>query len=150
MEAALLSVRRRADSTTWIRSFPADLPPVSADPVLLETVLVNVLDNAAKHGGAAVTMAAHAREGVVDLTITDDGTGIAPTLLPHVFDLFTRAPSGLAAPGAGLGLSICKGLIEAMGGTIVAASPVAEGRGTRISITLPAGATPTGASEAAQ
>ncbi len=150
MEAALLTVRHRQDGTTWLRDFPVDLPPVSADPVLLETVLVNVLDNAAKYGGAGVTLAANVRGGVADLTVTDDGPGIPPALLPHVFDRFTRAADGKAAPGAGLGLSICKGLIEAMGGTIVAASPVTNGRGTRITITLPAGSTPAETSEVAR
>lgn len=150
VEAALLTVRRRQDGTTWLRDFPVDLPPVSSDPVLLETVLVNVLDNAAKHGGAGVTLAANVRGTVVDLTVTDDGPGIPPALLPHVFDRFTRAADGEAAPGAGLGLSICKGLIEAMGGTIVAASPVTNGRGTRITLTLPAGSTPAGTSEVTQ
>lgn len=150
VEAALLTVRRRQDGTTWLRDFPATLPPVSADPVLMETVLVNVLDNAAKHGGTAVTMAAHARGGVVDLTITDDGPGIPSALLPHVFNRFTRAADAQAAPGTGLGLSICKGLIEAMGGTIAAASPAAADRGTRITVTLPAGSTPAETSEVAQ
>jgi two-component system sensor histidine kinase KdpD len=150
VEAALLTVRRRQDGTTWLRDFPLDLPPVSCDPVLLETVLVNVLDNAAKYGGAGVTLAANVRGAVVDLTVTDHGPGIPPALLPHVFDRFTRAADGKAAPGAGLGLSICKGLIEAMGGTIVAASPVTNGRGTRITITLPAGSTPAETSEVAR
>jgi two-component system sensor histidine kinase KdpD len=149
VEAALLAVRRRQDGTTWLRDFPANLPPVSADPVLLETVLVNVLDNAAKYGSADVTLAAHVRGGVVDLTVTDDGPGIPAVLLPHVFDRFTRAADGKSAPGAGLGLSICKGLVEAMGGTIAAASPVSNGRGTRITLTLPAGSTPDETREAA-
>jgi two-component system sensor histidine kinase KdpD len=149
VEAALASVRRRQDHTSWMRGFSSDLPPVAADPVLLETVLVNVLDNAAKHGAAAVHIAAQSRDGTVQLTIEDDGPGIAPSLLPQVFDRFTRAPHITATPGAGLGLSICKGLIEAMGGTIAAASPVADGRGTRITLILPAGARPADATEAA-
>lgn len=150
VEAALLTVRRRQDGTTWLRDFPADLPPVSGDAVLLETVLVNVLDNAAKYGGAGVTLAANVRGAVVDLTVTDDGPGIPPALLPHVFDRFTRAADASAAPGAGLGLSICKGLTEAMGGMIAAASPVKNGRGTRITLTLPAGSTPAETSEVTQ
>lgn len=140
VEAALAAVRRRQDRTVWTRVFGADVPPVSADPILLETVLVNVLDNAAKHGGAQVRIAAAAADGRVALAVEDDGPGIAPALLPHVFDRFTRAAG--AASGAGLGLSICKGLVEAMGGTIAAASPVHDGAGARITITLPAGAAP--------
>lgn len=140
VEAALAAVRRRQDQTVWTRAFPADLAPVSADPILLETVLVNVLDNAAKHGGAQVRIEAVVEDGRVALAVEDNGPGITPALLPLVFDRFTRAPA--AASGAGLGLSICKGLVEAMGGTITAASPVRDGHGTRIIITLPAGAGP--------
>lgn len=142
VEAALAAVRRRQDATRWVRDFAPDLPPVAADPVLLETVLANVLDNAAKHGGAIVTIAAQAHAERVELTVTDDGPGIAPSLLPHVFDRFTRATDSTAPPGAGLGLSICKGLIEAMGGTIAAFSPASGGCGTRITLGLPAGSKP--------
>ncbi len=147
VEAALAAVRRRQDRISWTRSFAPDLPPVAADPVLLETVLVNVLDNAAKHGGRAVTITAQLRDGRVGLAVEDDGPGIPAALLPHVFDRFTRAVDAGAAPGAGLGLSICKGLIEAMGGTVAAASPVTGDRGTRVAITLPAGAAPADAGE---
>jgi two-component system sensor histidine kinase KdpD len=150
VEAALIAVRRRQDATRWIRAFAHDLPPVAADPVLLETVLVNVLDNAAKHGATVVTLAAQPRAEQVELTIADDGPGIPPSLLPHVFDRFTRAVGGESAPGAGLGLSICKGLIEAMGGTIAAASPASDGRGARITLTLPAGVTPAETGEVAR
>lgn len=150
VEAALAAVRRRQDRISWTRSFAPDLPPVAADPVLLETVLGNVLDNAAKHGGRAVTITAHPLDGRVELRVEDDGPGIPAALLPHMFDRFTRTVEAGAAPGAGLGLSICKGLIEAMGGTIAAASPVADGRGTRIVITLPAGTAPADTGEEAR
>jgi two-component system sensor histidine kinase KdpD len=142
VEAALGSVRKTCQALVVARVFPDDLPPAAADPVLLETVLVNVLDNAIKHGGESVRIGAKAEGGRMRLTVEDDGPGIPPALLPHVFDRFTRAPDATAAPGAGLGLSICKGLIEAMGGTIAAESPVRDDRGTRIVLTLPAGTPP--------
>jgi two-component system sensor histidine kinase KdpD len=95
-------------------------------------------------------MAARARASRVELTMTDDGPGIPATLLAHVFDRFTRTTDSKSAPGAGLGLSICQGLIEAMDGTIAAESPVADGHGTRITMTLPAGPRPSDASEPAR
>lgn len=143
VEAALLVVRKFGDTPTVTRAFDIDLPPVSADPVLFEAVLINVLENAAKHGGRNVRIGAKAQAGQMKLTVEDDGPGIARELLPHIFDRFTRqAPAQGAASGVGLGLSICKGLVEAMDGTISAESPVAGARGTRLTITLPAGDKP--------
>jgi two-component system sensor histidine kinase KdpD len=150
VEAALASLRTIRRMLSVVRDFPALLPPVTADPVLLDSVLVNVLDNAAKHGGERVQIGATVEGGTVRLIIEDDGPGIPPASLPQVFDRFTRAPDRTATQGAGLGLSICKGLLEAMGGTIAAESPAARGRGTRITITLPAGALPASGIEAAE
>ncbi|MBS0561274.1 MAG: sensor histidine kinase KdpD [Proteobacteria bacterium] len=129
---------------------PVDLPDVTADPMLLEQVLVNVLDNAVKYAGAEspidisahVTGAQSAAARVV-LRIADRGMGIAPEHLPHVFDSFYRARLGdRVAPGMGLGLAIARGLMEAMGGSIDAESPrpgVREGEapGTVITLRLP-------------
>jgi two-component system sensor histidine kinase KdpD len=150
VESAIAAVRKTSGALAVSRAFPDALPPVAADPALLDSVLVNVLDNVAKHGGERVRIAA-AREGAsVRLLVEDDGPGIPPELLPHVFDRFTRTLDNAAAPGAGLGLSICKGLIEAMGGSIEASSPLASGRGTRVAIALPAAAPPAESREAAE
>jgi two-component system sensor histidine kinase KdpD len=139
VESAIASVRKTKGSLIVTRDFPAALPPAAADPVLLDSVLVNILDNAAKHGGSRVQLTATAENRDIRLTVEDDGPGIASELLPHVFDRFTRTPDMAAAPGTGLGLSICQGLVDAMGGTIEAQSPACDGRGTRIVVTLPAG-----------
>ena len=111
-------------------------------------MLVNILDNAAKHGGQTVSISAMIEAHQVQIAFEDDGPGVAPDLLPHVFDRFIRTSDMGASPGVGLGLSICKGLIEAMGGTIVATSPIAYGRGTRITVLLPAGQLPPEQSDA--
>ena len=139
VESAIAAVRKNKASLLVARAFSEALPPVAADPVLLDSVLVNVFDNAAKHGAERVRVVAFADEKQICLKVEDDGPGIPPDLLPHVFDRFTRTPDLGAPPGAGLGLSICKGLVEAMEGTITAESPVANGGGTRIIIRLPAG-----------
>lgn len=114
----------------------ADVPEhlaVTADPVLLEQVLVNVLDNAARYAppGSQVTLRAAAAGGdTVTLAVADEGVGIPQAELELVFDSFYRARRGdRTAPGTGLGLAIARGLLAAMGGTITAASPRARTRG---------------------
>jgi two-component system sensor histidine kinase KdpD len=103
-----------------------DLPNVQADPALLEQVLVNLLENAAKYGpaGGLARLSARFDGGRIRVSIADEGPGIAAADLPHVFDSFYRARrEDRTVPGTGLGLAIARGLTEAMGGTIQARSP---------------------------
>ncbi len=109
-----------------LADIPPDLPLVSADPALLEQILVNVLENAAKYGptGAEIHLVAAREASLVCISMTDAGPGIPAADLPHVFDSFYRAQRGdRTVPGTGLGLAIARGLTEAMGGTIEALSP---------------------------
>jgi len=79
---------------------------------------------------------------LVCLRVADDGPGIAADVLPQVFDKFVRARSSTQAEGGegtGLGLAIAKGIMEAHGGSIAAASPDANGRGTRMTMTFSRG-----------
>jgi two-component system sensor histidine kinase KdpD len=120
------AVARLPDAPTIDYDIPVDLPMVLADPLLLEQVLVNVLDNALKYAAADthVSMESAVAAGRVVLRIADRGLGIAPEHLPHVFDSFYRASRGdRVAPGTGLGLAIARGLMDAMGGSIDAESP---------------------------
>jgi two-component system sensor histidine kinase KdpD len=124
---------------------PPDLPAVRADPALLEQVLVNLLENAAKYGpeGGLVRVSGQTAGGKVLVSVADEGPGIPPDDLPHVFDSFYRARRGdRVVPGTGLGLAIARGLTEAMGGSITASSPRPDmprdgSPGTRIDLTLP-------------
>ena len=122
------------------------LPLVFADEVLLEQVLVNILDNAAKYApeGSTIEITARPVAGErLELSITDSGPGIPPDEQSRVFDMFYRVNEGdRQRAGTGLGLAICKGLTEAMGGTIRAESGRAEfsspdSTGTRIMLSLP-------------
>ena len=106
---------------------------VEADGGRLAQVVTNLLNNAAKYTppGGHITVFARADGDHVALEVADDGAGIAPELLPHVFDAFTQGPQGLDRKqgGLGLGLAIARQLIVAHGGTIEARS-AGPGQGT--------------------
>jgi signal transduction histidine kinase len=113
------------------------LPPVVADRERVLQVLANLVGNALKFtpaGGRIELSAARVAEGV-RIAVADTGPGIAPENLPHVFDRFWKTQGG-NRHGAGLGLAICKGIVEAHGGSIgVESRPAA---GSTFSFTLPA------------
>jgi two-component system sensor histidine kinase KdpD len=120
--------------------FEPNLPLALADGVLLEQVLVNILDNAAKYApeGSAITISARLLGTRVEIAVTDRGPGIPREDQSRVFDMFHRVAGGdRQRAGTGLGLAICKGLIEAMRGTIRAEPGWPDGSGTRIVIALP-------------
>ncbi|HEX9495998.1 MAG TPA: HAMP domain-containing sensor histidine kinase [Candidatus Limnocylindria bacterium] len=107
---------------------------IDADPVRVREVLVNLVANALRYtpAGGSVAIELRGTDGTIEATVRDTGTGIAPDAVAGIFDRFSRSTD---SPGAGLGLAIAKGLVEAHGGTIRAES--AAGQGTRIVFTLP-------------
>ena len=117
---------------------PSDLPRVMADPRRIVQVLDNLLGNAARHSPeAAPIRVAAARDGaLVAVSVADDGEGIAPERLAHLFRRHAGMDGGVGG-GSGLGLVICRGLVEAHGGRIRAES-AGPGRGATITFTLPA------------
>lgn len=141
---ALAAAADRAEQAAGrpvLRDLPADLPTIRLDPSLLDRVLENVLENAMKYSApdGTVRVAARREGAEMLLAIEDDGPGIPPQDLPRIFDAFFRAArTDSIVAGSGLGLSICRGLVRAMGGRIAAESPVAGGRGTRIALRFPA------------
>ena len=120
---------------------PPDLPLVAMDDVLIEQVLVNLLDNAVKHTppGSAIRILATATEGRVTVEVADDGPGLPPGEEDRVFEKFYQAGPGRGS-GAGLGLAICRGIVEAHGGRIWAQN-LPEG-GVAFLFTLPAADAP--------
>ena len=125
----------------WV-DFPPDLPPVLADRPRIVQVLNNLLANAARHcpDTAAIRIAAQ-RDGVhVAVSVSDEGRGIAPERLRHLFRKYPAPGDRQRGLGGGLGLAICKGLVEAHGGRIRAESG-GVGLGARFTFTLPVAAT---------
>jgi len=113
---------------------------IAGDAARLEQVFGNLLANAVKFtpGGGTITGAWRRVEGDVEVTIRDTGIGIAPDVMPHVFDRFRQADSSTTRRhgGLGLGLAIVRHLIELHGGTIRAES-AGTGHGTVMRIRLP-------------
>lgn len=114
----------------------ADLPLVAYDPILLQQVLVNLLENAAKYtpAGTAITITARALEDAIEVAVADRGPGLPAGEEQRIFDKFYRAEKGRGG-GVGLGLTICEGVIVAHRGTISAQNR--PGGGAAFRFTLP-------------
>ena len=117
---------------------PADLPLVNVDGTLIEQVLNNLVENAVKYTPAdrPIEITASASADTVTVDVADRGPGLSPDATERVFEKFYRGGRG-AAPGAGLGLAICRGFVEAHGGRIWAENR--PGGGAVFRFTLPAG-----------
>ena len=113
------------------------LPPISADPNRLERVMLNLLSNALKYSPpeAEVLVKAEKTDGEVTISVIDQGIGIAPEDLPHMFERYYRAAGARQTEGLGLGLFISRMLVEAHGGRIWVQS--AFGKGSAFHFTMP-------------
>jgi signal transduction histidine kinase len=123
-------------SIEFVCSVEPSLEKAFVDPDRLSQILTNLIANAIKfspvHG--AVSLSVSRSNNQILFRVKDSGPGIAPAELPHVFDQYWQAKHG--KPGAGLGLYICKGLVEAHGGKIWIETGVGEG--TTVCFTIPA------------
>jgi two-component system sensor histidine kinase KdpD len=113
------------------------LPPVPIDGLLVEQVLINLLENAAKYTpiDTSVDISAYTDGGSIVVEIADRGPGIPAELVDRIFEKFYRLPREGAGGGAGLGLAICRGIVEAHGGRIWAENR--DGGGAAFRFTLP-------------
>jgi signal transduction histidine kinase len=122
-------------------SLPDEPIYLEADPLRLEQVLANLLGNAAKFTapGGHVRLSAALESGQVVLRVRDNGRGIAPDLLPRVFDLFHQipGPGNQTTVGLGIGLALVKSLVELHGGSVAAYSD-GPGTGAELVVRLPA------------
>ncbi len=116
---------------------PRDLPLVALDGVLVEQALFNLVDNALKYSppGAPIEIAAALAPGIVRVTVSDRGPGIAAGQEAAVFEKFTRSPRAGDPGGIGLGLAIVKGIAEAHGGSVRVANR--DGGGAAFTLELP-------------
>ena len=125
---------------------PDELPPVRSDPVLLDTIVGNLVENAGRYAPppAPLAISAVTGNGLIRLVVEDGGPGVPAQSLPRLFDKFYRVDrtGGGSRRGLGIGLAVVRGLAEGMGGG-VEASPSPLG-GLRIVVELPVAATPPG------
>ncbi|MBC7247195.1 MAG: GAF domain-containing sensor histidine kinase [Actinobacteria bacterium] len=119
------------------------LPEVFASDIRLQQLILNLVSNSVRFTprGGKITIRARLEDDVVTVSVEDEGTGIDPDKLPHIFEEFYKGDPE-AEEGTGLGLSICRRIVEMHRGEIWAESPVPEtGRGTRVTFTIPVGVT---------
>lgn len=135
--SALNSVSARLEGHPVEIDLAADLPLVPLDFVLINQVLINLLDNAAKYSpeGGAVRIRGLVKDAALRVEIEDEGPGIPEEDLERIFEKFYRVKRLENVVGTGLGLSICKGIIEVHGGTLWAENR--SGGGLRMIFTLP-------------
>jgi two-component system sensor histidine kinase KdpD len=136
---ALRSVQAALGQRRVLVDIPAGLPLVEFDATLIERVLANLLENAAKHGGEPIELRARALPGELEVTVRDHGPGLPAALRGRehqLFEKFTRGDTESALPGVGLGLAICKAVVDAHGGTLAAAN-APQGGGAEFTLRLP-------------
>lgn len=121
---------------------PPELPLVEFDAVLMERVFCNLLENAAKYSPAAtdIELRAQASETTIEVSACNAGPGFPPQQMERMFELFARGETESSVPGFGVGLAICRAIIDAHGGTLRAFNP--ETGGACVSFTLPRGTPP--------
>jgi signal transduction histidine kinase len=120
----------------FVASLPDAPVVVSGDVDRLQQVFTNLVGNAFKYTptGGAATLALRAEDGMAVIGVSDEGEGIAPDRLPHVFELFRRATT--TGSGLGVGLAVVRALVEAHGGDVTAASG-GVGQGATFTVQLP-------------
>jgi two-component system sensor histidine kinase MprB len=134
LDDLVLSAVERAKARAPEATFVMSLTPVqvNVDPVLVERAVGNLLDNAVKYSPPGAPIEVSVRDG--EVTVADQGPGIAEEDLPRIFDRFYRSATARAKPGAGLGLAIVREAAEAHGGKATAESSAS---GARFRISLP-------------
>jgi PAS domain S-box-containing protein len=129
-------LKSRSEEHRFQVDFPKNLPLIEADAVRVERILYNLMENAIKYssGGTEIKVFAHLQKGMIITGVTDEGTGIRPEDLGKIFDLYERLGTQ-KSQGLGLGLVVCKRLVEAQGGKIWVESEF--GKGTTFYFSLP-------------
>jgi two-component system sensor histidine kinase KdpD len=135
--SSLARLERRLDGREVIVSLPPDLPLVHVDGVLLQQVIINLLENAVKYTPAEsqIEVSATAKDRELLVEVADRGPGLPPGEEDRIFDKFYRGKPATEGGGVGLGLTICRGIVDAHGGRIWAENRF--GGGARFQFTIP-------------
>lgn len=141
IEEALRHTNRQSDEHTIRMDLPDELLLARMDARLIVQVLINLVDNAVKYtpAGSTITVSARAQDGFAAISVLDDGPGIAPEIRPHVFEMFYTGEHKVADSrrSLGLGLALCKAIVDAHGGTITLADNPPHG--CNFTFTVPLG-----------
>ncbi len=134
----LTRLRRQLEGRALRVDVPPDLPLIKADGILLQQVLMNLLENAAKYtpAGSPIEIAARAGEKEVVVEVADRGPGLASGEEERIFDKFHRAGRHGDRIGTGLGLTVCKGIVQLHGGRIWAENRPGGGAVFRFALPL--------------
>lgn len=138
VQVMIEKLKRQGARQQFRTDFPSDLPAVAADPLRVERIVYNLLENATKYSPeeSEISISARKRGNLVITEVTDRGSGIAPPDHEKIFELFQQLDTpARARRGVGLGLVVCKRLVEAQGGWIKVDSAV--GKGSSFSFALP-------------
>jgi len=139
VKEALSKIKRQAPSHRFVTSFPDKLQLINADPLRIERILYNLLDNAAKYSppGSQIKVSANAEPERLVIGVSDRGKGLSSSEQARIFGPFQRLENNRPdqARGAGLGLMVCRRLVEAHGGEIWVESK--KGRGSTFFFSLP-------------
>lgn len=135
--SSLNRLEKRLGQHTVAVNLPAELPLIPLDPVLAEQLLHNLIENAIKYTppGTRIEISAAATPNMVTVAVADRGLGIPPDEEERIFEKFFRGPYRHGNGGVGLGLTICRSIVEAHGGQISATSR--NGGGAVFCFTLP-------------
>jgi signal transduction histidine kinase len=131
--------RRAEGSQREIAIDAAPDPPVDLDPFRVEQALGNLVDNSLRHGKGKVLLSARRRDGLVELEVFDEGSGLPDGFEDQAFERFTRSDAGRGGGGAGLGLAIVRAIAVAHGGSVQIVSGSGN-PGTTVQVTLATGA----------
>lgn len=133
-----MELRANVHSKQLVIEVADNLPTVAVDKVSIYEVIANLIDNAIKytHTDEKIVIKAYEKDGQVETTVTDNGVGISESIIGHIFDKFYRAHhSKNSVGGTGLGLYLCRAIVNAHGGQIWVKST--EGKGSTFGFTLP-------------
>jgi two-component system OmpR family sensor kinase len=150
VEDVVRTMRAQTDGSeqTLTDKIAPNLPLVEVEPDRIRQILVNLVTNAHEYSPerASIEVSVRVADAAVEIDVTDNGPGIPPAQMEHIFERFVRGDAGLTqrVGGTGLGLAISKSLVELHGGTIAVDSEV--GRGSTFTVRLPVA--PPGAVEA--